>query len=110
MHCNTCSSDVAARVKVWIDKEGKSWEACDICSKLPAFWNPDVYLGGPGGHEQTDEQLCNPKTGEPIPFSTKREKAAIMNMLGLRQADSAERQHGSRNESHLNTGKKKFFT
>lgn len=101
MHCNTCGSDVAARVRMGIDKEtGKLWEVCDLCANVPHFWNPDVYLGSKGG-VQTDDCLCNPTTGQPIPFQTKREKAAIMNMLNIRQADSAERQHGARNESHL---------
>lgn len=109
MHCNTCSTDLAARVKMGIGSDGKLWEMCDICANLPSFWNPDVFLGGSGGSPQTCENLCDPKTGRPIPFSTKREKAAIMNMLGVRQADSAERQRGSRNESHLNVGKKKYF-
>lgn len=106
MHCNTCNSDKAARVKMGIDSQtGKTWEVCDICANVPSFWMPDVYLGNSGGMPQTDEQLVNPKTGQPIPFSTKREKAAIMKMLGLRQAASAERQGGSRNEDHLHRRK-----
>lgn len=107
MKCNTCGTDVAARVRAWFDSSGTFRESCDVCDKIPPVWLPDVYLGGPGGSVQTDEQLCNPKTGEPIPFSTKREKAAVMRMLNLRQADCAERQHGSRNESHLH--RKKYF-
>jgi len=101
MKCNGCKSEVAARVRMGIDKEtGKLWEVCDICSKIPPVWMPDVYLGS-GGGIQTDEHLCNPTTGQPIPFQTKREKAAIMRMLNVRQADQAEHQHGSRNESYL---------
>jgi len=104
MKCNGCKSDVAARVRMGIDKEtGKLWEVCDICSKIPPVWLPDVFLGGPGGTVRTDEQLCNPDTGVPIPFSTRREKAAVMNMLNLRQADCAERQHGARNETRRRT-------
>lgn len=102
MHCNGCGSDVAARTRTGFH-DGKIWEVCDICGKIPAVWMPDVFLGGNGG-VQTDENLCD-KSGNPIPFQTKREKAAIMNMLGLRQADSAERQHGSRNE----TKRRKYF-
>lgn len=83
---------------------GKLWELCDICGKIPSVWLPDVYLGGRGG-VQTDEHLCNPTTGIPIPFQTKREKAAIMNMLKVRQANSSEHNHGSRNESHINRKK-----
>lgn len=108
MHCNGCNSDVAARVRIGVDsKTGQTWEICDICSRIPPVWNPDVYLE-PGGGVRTDENLCNTKTGEPIPYSTKREKAAIMNMLGVRQADSAEKQHGSRNEMYLH--RKTYFT
>lgn len=105
MHCNTCNSNLAARVRMGIDsKTGKTWELCDICGKIPAVWLPDVFLGGQGGI-QTDESLCDPKTNKPIPFQTKREKAAIMRMLNIRQADSAEHQHGGRNESHLHRRK-----
>lgn len=100
MHCNTCNTDVAARVLGRIDtKTGKYFESCDVCAKVAAFWMPDVFLGGPGGSVRTDEHLCSPTTGEPIPFTTKREKAAIMKMLNVRQADGAEHQHGARNET-----------
>lgn len=108
MHCGNCKSDVAARVKIGFTSKGERFEYCDICGSMPSVWLPDVFLGGPGGSERTDENLCNPTTGKPIPFSTKREKAAIMNMLKIRQADSAEHQGGSRNESHLN--RKTYFT
>lgn len=102
MHCNGCSSDLAARVRVvYDDKEKRTFESCDICSKLAAVWLPDVYLGTKGG-VQTDENLCG-KDGKPIPFSTKREKAAIMNMLNVRQANCAEHQNGSRTETKRKT-------
>lgn len=105
MNCSTCKTTVAARVRGWIDKVTNTYvEACDLCSRIPSFWMPDVYLGTKGGI-QTDDNLCNPTTGQPIPFQTKREKAAIMRMLNVRQADSAEHQHGARNESHLHRKK-----
>lgn len=107
MHCGGCNSNVAARVRIGFNKEGKKWEYCDICGGMSAVWLPDVFLGGPGGTVRTDENLCD-NNGKPIPFSTKREKKAIMNMLKVRQADSAERQHGYRNESHLH--RKTYFT
>lgn len=105
MLCNGCGNDVAARIRGMVGKDGKYYEMCDECGKVPPVWLPDVYLGSKGG-TQIDEQLCNAK-GEPIPFQTKREKAAIMNMLQVRQADSAERQHGFRNEMYLN--RKKYY-
>lgn len=107
MYCNTCKTTLAARVRIGIDSQtGEKWEVCDICSNTPPVWLPDVFLGGPGGTPQTDDTLCDPKTGKNIPFSTKREKAVIMNMLKVRQSDSAEHQHGSRNE----TKRKTYFT
>ena len=105
MHCNTCGSDKAARIRMGIDsKTGKLWELCDICGQVPSVWLPDVFLGN-GGGVQTDENLCDPKTGVPIPFSTKREKAELMRKLNVRQADCAERQHGARNEMYLHRRK-----
>jgi len=105
MKCGGCGSDVAARVRIGYTSDGTRWEMCDNCGRIPPVWMPDVYLGGAGGRIQTDAGLCNPQTGVPIPFSTKREKAAVMRMLNVRQADSAERQGGSRNESHLHRTK-----
>jgi hypothetical protein len=106
MHCNTCNTTAAARIKIGYDKTGNKYEICDLCSNVAPVWLPDVYLEGNGGI-QTNENLCNPKTGEPIPYSTKREKAAIMKMLKVREADSAGHQHGARNESHLH--RKTYF-
>lgn len=107
MHCNNCNTNLAARVRIVIDANTKEkYEMCDICSNTPPVWLPDVFLEK-GGGERSNEHLCNPQTGEPIPYSTKREKAAIMNMLKVRQADSAEHQHGARNESHLH--RKTYF-
>lgn len=105
MKCNNCGTDLATRVRVVIDKKtNKAIESCDVCDKIPHVWMPDVYLGSKGGI-QTDECLCNPTTGVPIPFQTKREKAAIMRMLNIKQADQAEHQHGSRNEMYLHRRK-----
>ena len=102
MYCSGCKSNLAARTLTWYE-EGVRLEHCDICGNQPAVWLPDVFLGSSGGgREQTDENLCNDK-GVPIPFSTKREKAAVMNHLGVKQHDSAERQGGYRNETKRKT-------
>ena len=100
MVCGTCGNKHAHRINIGHYNDVR-YELCDQCGKLPAMWLPDVFLGGKGGI-QTDENLCD-KNGKEIPFSTKREKAAIMRMLKVRQADSAERQHGSRNETKRRT-------
>ena len=98
MECPNCKDKLAARIRYWVD-DGKVCCACDICGKIPPVWLPDVYLGGPGGTQRTDPNLVDPKTLKEMPFSTRREKAAVMNYLQVRQADSAERNHGSRNET-----------
>lgn len=101
MHCAGCSTDKAARTRTGFLTDGTKYEYCDICGSMPAVWLPDVYLGSKGGI-QTDPNLCNDK-GQEIPFHTKREKAAIMRMLNVKQSDSAEHQHGSRNETKRST-------
>jgi hypothetical protein len=103
--CEGCNNQHAARIRVQF-VEGKKWESCDQCGNVAPVWLPDVYLGNKGGI-QTDENLVHPQTGKPIPFQTKREKAAIMKMLNVRQSPSAEHQHGGRNETKKGT--KYFF-
>jgi len=109
--CPTCASTVAAVLRYRI-VNGESVGTCDMCSNVRASDGalPDVYLGSGGGIKY-DEHLAWGHTGnkavddrcegKPIPYSTKREKALAMKLAGVRQADSAERQRGARNESHL---------
>lgn len=66
----------------------------------------DIYLG-PSGGLKTEENICDPKTGQPIPFHTKQDKAIAMKMAGIRQSPRAERDHGMRNEMYLN--RKSYF-
>jgi hypothetical protein len=105
MTCGTCLSDKARAVSVRY-REGKWHDFCDVCSDVRVQGLPDVFLGSNGGI-QTDDNIRDPKSGEMIPFSTKREKLAAMKRAGVRQAPSAEREHGHRNESHLN--RKTYF-
>jgi len=111
MKCNGCGSNTAAWARMGFS-EGKMYEVCDVCSNVAAPWNPDVAMSYPDqykdGHVIRDPNLCD-KKGQPIPFSSKREKAIIMKQLGVRQALSAEKVHGARNESHLHR-KRYFFT
>ena len=101
MTCSGCGSTKASILHI-VTTESGLLENCDICSSAKAgdANQPDVYLGSKGGI-QTCENICDPKTGQPVPFSSKREKKAIMDRLKLRQADSAEKQHGYRNEKYL---------
>lgn len=81
------------RVK-YHDKYGRV-ESCSECSndKTPQL-SPDVYFDASKGANQTDPNLCDRYKG-PIPFSSKREKAAIMKQMGLREA--GDKEHGARN-------------
>lgn len=75
--------------------QGTRYEQCSECSKTstPSL-SPDVYFDESKGGFQTDPNLCA-KDGNPIPFSSRREKAAILRQLGLREA--GDKEHGGRN-------------
>lgn len=70
-------------------------ERCSECAveSMPAL-APDVYFDGSKGANQTDPNLCN-REGQPIPFSSKREKAAILKQNGLQEA--GDKVKGARN-------------
>jgi hypothetical protein len=92
--CKTCG---ATDYYFWrvVHAEGDSYESCSECSsgRMPSL-SPDVYFDGSKGANQTDPNLVDRYTG-PIPFSSKREKAAILKRLGLREA--GDKEHGGRN-------------
>ena len=92
--CGTCGSITYYHWRLHIDKDGIHSEACNDCGKmlLPNL-RPDVYFDKSKGSNQTDPNLCDRYTG-PIPFSSAREKAAIMKRLGLREA--GDKEHGAR--------------
>jgi len=94
MKCEGCGATDAMGVRIGYDANGK-WEICDRCTDIKFSAMPDVYLGSKGGI-QTDPNICD-KQGREIPFSSKREKKAAMNEAGVRQAASAEHNHGARN-------------
>jgi hypothetical protein len=103
MHCENCGATDAVGIRIGYTN-GVKWEICDRCSDIKFRAMPDVYFGNKSGI-QTDPNLCDKTTGKEIPFSSKREKAAIMKHLGLRQSVSAEKQHGARNEMYLHRKK-----
>lgn len=93
--CKSCGSADYYYWRFTIDSKGVSYEECSECSKrnTPNL-SPDVYFDKSKGSNQTDPNLCG-RNGIPIPFSSKREKAAILKQLGLREA--GDKNHGSRN-------------
>lgn len=106
MTCNGCGSDRAAVLHGWWNNEKNTISyCCDICSKISTQATPDVWYGyGSGTH--TEENIADPTTGKPIPFSSKREKMEAMKKAGVREV--GDKVHGTRNESHLN--RKTYFT
>lgn len=66
---------------------------CKECHQGPSKGVKDVYYGyGSGTH--TEENICDPKTGQPIPFSSKQGKWDAMQKAGVREA--GDRIHGAR--------------
>lgn len=66
---------------------------CTECYKGPSKGIKDVYYGyGSGTH--IEENICDPETGNPIPFSSKQGKWEAMQRAGVREA--GDRIHGSR--------------
>lgn len=104
MLCEGCGNKYAARIQIRYI-EGQKVEMCDECGAAPINPCPDIYLE-PGSGYRTNENICD-SNGTPIPYSSKREKKMVMKMLGLRQADCAEKQHGGRLDSYT---RKKYFT
>ena len=103
-YCRSCKATDATRLRTTYLDKGGIIDSCDKCSTKTWQGIPDVYLG-PGGGSKTEENLADPKSGKPIPFSSKTDKAAIMKQLNLKQHPGAERTHGYRNEKYLK-GKK----
>ena len=64
---------------------------------------PDVYLGKATG-VITEENICDPKTGKPIPFYDKASKKAAMEIAGIREA--GDKVHGARPDNKRAT----YFT
>ena len=91
-HCDNCGNESATYVVIRYENRQRSC-ACDRCGAGRQRGIPDVYLGS-GSGERVEENLADPKTGKPIPFSTKGEKAAIMKRLNLKEA--GDRVRGAR--------------
>ncbi len=92
--CETCQSTDYYYWRTQIDDKGNRSQYCSSCftGSVPSL-SPDVYFDRSKGANQTDPNLHDRYNG-PIPFSSKREKAAIMKRLKLREA--GDKEHGSR--------------
>lgn len=92
--CRTCSSTEYNRCNIFYQGD-KLVEVCNKCTELGQVWLPDQYLPD-GCKQQTDPNITD-RAGNPIPFSSKREKELIMRQLNIGYAESNERVHGGRN-------------
>ncbi len=74
---------------------------CKQCISENGKASPDVYFGKEyiNGALNTEENICDPKTGKPIPFYDKQSKKVAMDIAGVREA--GDKKHGARNEDLL---------
>lgn len=100
--CEACGSTLYARQKAVIGNDNKTHWMCNDCGDVAPVWLPDVFLEGRGG-ERSNEHLADPKTGQPILYNSKRQKAAILRMLGVREGGDAR--HGDKNRAVSKTRK-----
>jgi len=99
--CNNCGSVNWSHWKMRINESGTDQsEECDQCSIMsrPKQYD-DIYKGDCGKGLTTDPNIYDPVTKQEVPYSSPGEKAAIMKRLQIKQADSAERIHGARNDT-----------
>lgn len=95
-NCYGCKREFSDEVrlrKIVTNDDGKYERYCRDCITGTAKSSPDVWYGyGSGTH--TEENICDPETGKPIPFSSKRGKWEAMQKAGVREA--GDRVHGAR--------------
>lgn len=91
--CHRFIDEDTVKLKRIVTNDGGKWEKyCNDC----ITGNPvvrDVWYGyGSGTH--TEENICDPQTGQPIPFSSRAEKYAAMQRAGV--VEVGDRVHGAR--------------
>ena len=103
--CACCDSTTWSHWRLRLNEAGdKVSESCDQCDvmKRPNQYD-SVYKGDCNRGITTDPNIYDPDTKSEVPYSTPGEKAAAMKRLNIKQADSAERIHGARNETKRRT-------
>lgn len=93
--CDNCGSTTWHYFRIKCSDTQELYRGCSNClsQKTPGL-APSVYFDPSKGSDQTDPNLCN-RDGTRIPFSSKREKAAILKQKGIREA--GDKVHGARN-------------
>ncbi len=106
--CNKSFDDVSLQRMV-ID-DGNIYKYCRNCCSPTLTAIPDVYYGyGSGTHKEENIAYPNghPQAGQPIPFSSKREKAEAMRIAGVREA--GDRKRGQRRDDMTPQKRKTYF-
>ena len=91
--CQRRIDGVDLKVKRIVTNDEGKWEMfCTQCIAGNTVGVPDVWYGY-GSGEHTEENICDPKSGQPIPFSSKASKLAAMRQAGVHEV--GDRVHGT---------------
>jgi hypothetical protein len=104
--CLNCGTTDDSTFRYWcIDAKNFCYVLCRNCRKGSTAV-PDVYYGyGSGIH--SEENIADPKTGEPIPFWDKTSKREAMRRAGVMEC--GDRVHGARNDDMTQEKRKKYI-
>jgi len=110
-NCSLCekSFDEVSLKRMVIDN-GTTYKYCSYCCSSSTPVSPDVYYGyGSGTHHEENIAYPNghPQAGQPIPFSSKREKWEAMKLAGVHEA--GDRKHGARRADDMRPEKRKKY-
>lgn len=107
--CYRCTKPVVTENlwKIRIDEKNRVFYYCRDC-KTGVGGIPDVYFGSKGGI-QTEENIADPETGEPIPFWSKASKKAAMDRAGVREGGDISIHGTNRNGDPILTRGRKHF-
>lgn len=94
MKCQRYIDGEDVKVKHIVTNDEGKWEMfCTDCIKGNSVGVPDVYYGyGSGTH--IEENICDPQSGQPIPFSSRFGKLEAMRRAGV--CEAGDRIHGAR--------------
>ena len=91
--CHRTIDENTVKLKRIVTDDGGKWEKyCSDC-RLGTKGIKDVYYGY-GSGEHTEENICSPETGKPIPFSSKQGKWEAMQKAGI--VEAGDPVHGAR--------------
>lgn len=110
-NCDVCgkSFDDVSLARMVVDS-GSIYKYCRSCCSPAATAIPDVYYGYGGGVNK-EENIAypsgHPQAGQPIPFSSRREKAEAMRIAGVREA--GDKVKGYRRDDMTPQKRKSYF-